>query len=120
MHDDALAEFRKAIDIAGPAPVLLGSLGFAEGSSGDKAKALELLGQLEGISSRTYVMPAYLAAIYLGLNDRDQAIMAIGLAYRERSDFIAFLGVEPAVDKLRSDPRFNDLLSRANIVAVLH
>ena len=120
MHDDALAEFRKAIDIAGPAPVLLGSLGLAEGLSGDKAKALELLGQLKRMSSRTYVMPAYLAAIYLGLNDSDQAIMAIGQAYRERSDFMAFLGVEPAVDKLRSDPRFSDLLSRANIGAVLH
>jgi len=115
MPDAARAEFQKAIDLAGPAPVLLGSLGFAEGLSGDKARALELLDALEKMSARMYVMPAYSAAIYLGLNDRDHAIAAIEAAYRDKSDFIAFIGVEPVLDQLRSDPRFKNLLSKANI-----
>ena len=115
MYDAALAEFHKAIDISGRAPVLLGSLGFAEGLSGHRAEALKLLQELKETSNRAYVMPVYEAAVHLGLDDRDQAITAIEQAYLQKSDFITFLGVEPAVDKLRSDPRFKNLLSRANI-----
>jgi serine/threonine-protein kinase len=111
----ALAEFQKAIDITGRAPVLLGSLGFAKGLAGNRSEALKLLDELKQISAQTYVMPAYPAAIHLGLDERDQAIMAIEEAYRQKSGFIAFLGVEPAVDKLRTDPRFKNLLLRANI-----
>jgi TolB-like protein/Flp pilus assembly protein TadD len=110
MPDVALAEFKKAIDIAGRTPVLLGSLGFAEGLAGHRTEALKLLDELKEMSlTRTYVMPAYSAAIHLGLNDPDQAILEIEAAYRQKSGFIAFLGVEPAVDNLRSDPRFNSL-----------
>ena len=95
--------------------MLLGSLGFAEGLSGHRAEALKLLQELKETSNRAYVMPVYEAAVHLGLDDRDQAITAIEQAYLQKSDFITFLGVEPAVDKLRSDPRFKNLLSRANI-----
>jgi tetratricopeptide (TPR) repeat protein len=115
MVEAAHAEFQKAIDIGGRAPVLLGSLGFAEGLSGHRAEALKLLDELKEMSVRTYVQPAYPAAIHIGLDESGQAIKAIEEASLQKSDFIAFLGVEPAVDKLRSDPRFTRLLLQANI-----
>ncbi len=45
---------------------------------------------------------------------RDQAFAWLEKAYQERSRPMAYLRAEPALDPLRSDPRFQDLLRRMN------
>lgn len=115
MNDAAVAEFTKAIQITGRIPVLLGSLGYAYGVSGNKPGALELLQELNLIGKQMYVLPGYKAAIHIGLNDKKAALAAIEEAFREKSGFVVFLGVEPAADGLRSDPRFKDVLTSVGL-----
>jgi hypothetical protein len=40
---------------------------------------------------------------------------ALEAAYRERSWYMVFLGVDPKFDTLRSDPAFQDLVRRLNL-----
>jgi hypothetical protein len=54
------------------------------------------------------------ALVCAGLGDKDQAIEWLEKAYQEHSVGVMFLKVDPTLDPLRSDPRFQDLLRRMN------
>ncbi len=90
-------------------------LGFAYAVSGNRAEAERVLASLEDIDRETYV-PAYnFAVIYAGLKDFDRAFEWFDKACRERSGFLPFLKVEPIVDNLRGDARFQNLLERVGL-----
>ncbi|MBS1794977.1 MAG: protein kinase [Acidobacteria bacterium] len=87
-------------------------LGFAYAVAGKRVQALEVLASLEDIDKERYV-PAYnFAIIHAGLGDFDRAFEWFEQARRERSGFLPFLKVEPVVDSLRADPRFDELLAK--------
>ncbi|MCH8874801.1 hypothetical protein IH824_18910 [candidate division KSB1 bacterium] len=56
--------------------------------------------------------PYYMAVIYTGLGDKDQAFEGLEKAYEERTEQLIFLKVDPYWDILRSDPRFSALLAK--------
>ncbi len=90
-------------------------LGFAYAVAGKRAQALEVLASLEDIDKERYV-PAYnFAIIHAGLGDFDRAFEWFEQARRERSGFLPFLKVEPVVDGLRADPRFDELLAKVGL-----
>jgi hypothetical protein len=65
-------------------------------------------------SKWTYLSPYDIAVVYAGLGERDQALAWLERAYQERCGFITVLKVDPRLDSLRSDPRFQDLVRRMN------
>ena len=90
-------------------------LGFAYAVAGKKREAFEVLASLEDLDRERYV-PAYnFAIIHAGLQDFDKAFEWFDQACRERSGFLPFLKVEPVVDGLRSDARFEDLLKKIGL-----
>jgi tetratricopeptide (TPR) repeat protein len=90
-------------------------LGYAYAVAGKRAEALEVLASLEDLDKERYV-PAYnFAIIYAGLQDFDKSFEWFGQALKERSGFLPFLKVEPVVDCLRGDARFDDLLKRIGL-----
>ena len=54
-----------------------------------------------------------MATVYAALGDSRSAFEWLDRALDERSHSIALLRVDPALDPLRRDPRFDALLSRA-------
>jgi hypothetical protein len=62
------------------------------------------------------IVPPYrIATVYAALGDKDLAFAQLERAYAQRSFFLDFLKVDPELDSLRSDPRFQDLLRRMNL-----
>ena len=55
-----------------------------------------------------------IAIIHAGLGEKDQAFEWLEKAYEVRDLGMVFLKVDPTLDPLRSDPRFQDLLRRMN------
>ena len=55
-----------------------------------------------------------IAIVYAALGDKDHALAQLEQAYQDRSQWMAFLRVDPEMDSLRSDPRFQDLMRRLN------
>ena len=55
-----------------------------------------------------------LAGFYSALGDKDKAIEWLMKAYEQRSANLCLLKVAPDFARLRSDPRFQDLLRRMN------
>jgi hypothetical protein len=65
---------------------------------------------------QTRIIPdIYLAAIYVGLGDKDQAFHYLDAAYQERVDRLVYLNVEPMSDPIRSDPRFAQLMAKIGL-----
>jgi TolB-like protein/DNA-binding winged helix-turn-helix (wHTH) protein/Tfp pilus assembly protein PilF len=92
--------------------LVLGGLGYAYGASGDTTRAHAILGRLEHRARDEYVDPYAFALVYTGLKNKDQAFAWLQKASEDRDCWITFLNAEPALDELRGDPRFQDLLRR--------
>ena len=59
--------------------------------------------------------PYSIAKVYASLGEKEQAFTWLEKAYKERHPDFIELKVEPALDILRSDPRFPDLLHRVGL-----
>jgi hypothetical protein len=59
--------------------------------------------------------PWDIGAVYAFLGEKDQAFEWLEKAYQERTSRPPWIKVDPRFDPLRSDPRFQDLLSRMNL-----
>jgi serine/threonine-protein kinase len=77
---------------------------------GQRGESLKLLRELKARAAHEYVSSVSLARVYIGLGDEEQALVWLRKAYDERSAYLVNIGVHPAYDPLRSDPRFNELL----------
>ena len=112
---EPIVEFQKARRIAGTIAEPLSSLGRAYALEGKVAEARKVLVELRELSKDNWVTPYNFAVIYSALGDKDQAMASLEKAFEERSWYVTDLAVDPKVDSLRSDPRFQDLLRRMNL-----
>jgi len=95
--------------------VVLGTCGWVYGRAGRKQKAEAILRRLTAMSGRRWVDPFNVSLVHVGLGDRDRALAWLRKCARDRSPGLVFLKVEPALDPLRSDPRFKALLRELRI-----
>lgn len=115
MYSEAVAEFQKAITLSGEDVEVLSARGHFYAILGETEKANEVLQRLHALEGSRYV-PAYLVArIYLGLGDNDRVFELLDKAYQERYGYLAYLNVEPLFDRIRSDPRFSELVRRMGL-----
>ena len=116
MFAEAIAEFRRVIRIAGRAPFWLAGLGHAYGVAGRKGKAREILRELQLLrSKRSSVSSFDVAWVKLGLNEIDATFEWMERALEERCSPLVYQKIEPGLDILRPDPRFQDLLRRIGL-----
>jgi TolB-like protein/Flp pilus assembly protein TadD len=120
MYPEALQHFRTACSLAPGNPALLMALGHALAISGDRQGAQAILGRLQTMSHQRYVPSLYIAGIYLGLGDNNNAFLYLNRAIAEHNDRLIYLAVEPLADPLRSDPRFEALLARIHLDNLKH
>ena len=59
--------------------------------------------------------PIDFALVATGLGERDAAISALNEAFDIRDPYLPLTVIDPALDSLRSDPRFEDLLTRMHL-----
>jgi serine/threonine protein kinase/Flp pilus assembly protein TadD len=95
-----------------PTPLVISTLGYYCAKGKRKDEARKLLGELIEQSKTHYVPSYWIAVIYVGLGEKDEALKLLEKAYQERSFFLLFIKTEPKLDDLRSDPRFTDLVRR--------
>jgi len=114
MFKQATAEERNAVLLSGGQSYYSAVLGNICAVSGKRDEARKILNHLEPLGQRTYVPHDDLALVYLGLEEREQALACLQKAYEEREIRMTELKFEPMFDSLRSDPRFQDLVRRMN------
>ncbi len=93
-------------------PVVLGNLGYAYAKSGRKDEARKLIAELKEKAKERYVPPFWIAAIYVGLDEKHEAFAWLEKAYQDREWWLVWIKMDPKMDSLRSDARFIDLMRR--------
>ena len=110
----ALVEMRKAESLD-PNPWYMGCFGCVLAASGDRAKAEQVLRDLEVMAKKTYVTPAARMVIYLGLGEKEKALDWLEICYAERDGVCCWLKVDPVYDSLRKEPRFQAVLKKVGL-----
>ena len=110
--DAAIGEYQQARALSDN-PLMLGLLGHAYGFSGNKAEAMKIADQLSVLSKQRYVSAYSFALVYLGLGDKEEALRWLAKSYQDRAgDALRYIRVEPLLDPLRGDPRFEELVTK--------
>src|SRR5256714_1249940 len=114
-HDESVEAARRGVEYGSEdSQFFLAALGEAYAAAGRDEEAKEILGRLGEMASRRYVSSYHLALIHCHLGDRELALALLNDAYALRDGWLVWLGVEPQLDTLRSDPRFVELLRLTN------
>jgi len=110
--DEAIAKFEQATALSGSRTLIVAGLGHAHAVSGNREAALEILEALTEQAKQTYVSPYEVAVIHASLNNIDTAFACLERGFQDRSVWLSWLDVDPRLDALRTDVRFENLLAR--------
>ena len=114
MNPEGYAELRRYLELD-PDPTGKGYLGYWLAKSGQRGEAVKLLSELKQESTQRYVQSIALALIYLGLDDKEEAMVWLEREISERGANARYFAVVIELDSLRSEPRFKEMLKRMNL-----
>ena len=107
---DATAEFQKAVELSNRAATYLGDLGYCYALTGRRAEALAMAKELEEKFSHDESSGLFVAGVYAGLGDKDQAFSWLKKDFQQRSGQLPTVTWRPLFESLRSDPRYPELV----------
>jgi eukaryotic-like serine/threonine-protein kinase len=96
-------------------PQLSPDLAFIYGLIGKKAETRKILARVLNLARTYSVSPGHIAMIYMGLDEREQALTWLERAYGQHSAMMAWLKVDPRFDSMRQEPRFQALIRHVGL-----
>jgi len=119
MYRQAIAEYDKIADqdkaVAPENQLVADGRGWVYAVAGRQGDALKIAQQVKELSSHTYIDSYQFATIYAGLGDKDEVFRLLEKGYEQHSSGMVYLAVDPFWYRMRSDPRFADLLRRIGL-----
>jgi len=112
MCEEALAVYEQERAFAGDTPTMRAKQAHILASCGQPEEARALLSELVAGREREWVTAYEVAVVNALLGERDEAFAWLARAEEEHSVGLTYLRVDPRLDNLRDDPRFNELLRR--------
>ena len=113
-YDEALAETQKSVQFSNRSNASLALLGHIYAKAGKRSEAETAIKELEKRYTEKFADARDLAVAYAGF-DKEQAFAWLEKGFADHSVFLAFLKLEPLLDSLHSDPRWNDLERRVGV-----
>lgn len=111
LFKEAIRAARIAVRLSNRHPMKLTAQAHAHAMSGEWSEAQKVLDELYGLlSTGSFVSQFHMALIYATSSDKDQAFKCLWKAREDKDQWLFLAGVEPRLDSLRSDPRFEELL----------
>jgi tetratricopeptide (TPR) repeat protein len=109
--DEAVTSLENAARVSSNNPVMTAGLGHALAVAQDRRRALEIAGDLERSRAGKGLFAYEIGVIHAALGDRDRAFEWLARAVEERSGWIAYLRVDPRLDPLHGDARYDTLFA---------
>jgi tetratricopeptide (TPR) repeat protein len=115
MYAEAIAELQHAVTLTPGSPFPLTELGNAYAVAGKRGEALKILAELKTRLSKGGSVSSYdMAVLYAGLGEKDEAFASLRKAFQQQDVGRMWTKVDPRLDPLRSDPRFQEMVRRMN------
>jgi|WetSurMetagenome_2_1015567.scaffolds.fasta_scaffold362892_1 adenylate cyclase len=105
-----LAQKAKSLD---PQPWFDGTLAYAR--AGDRAKAEQMLRDLDDRAKQRYLSPGLRVMLPLGLGEKDKALDWLDKCDEEQGGYCWGLRVLPLFDPVQTEPRFQALLKNVGL-----
>jgi serine/threonine protein kinase/Flp pilus assembly protein TadD len=112
---EAVAAAEKAVELTNASGITIGDLGFVYAVVGKRAEAFDKIKQLEEKYHRNEAIGQYIAAVYVGLGDKDKAFEWLDKDFDVRNGKLAEIRWQVQFEPLRDDPRFKDLIKRMGL-----
>jgi tetratricopeptide (TPR) repeat protein len=114
---EAITALREAVRQSSSSPVMLAGLGHALAAVEDRREALRVARDLQQARGDKGLFAYELGVIHAALGENEQGFEWLGRAVQERSGWIAYLRVDPRLDALHADARFDRLVAAATATA---
>jgi eukaryotic-like serine/threonine-protein kinase len=114
-YDDAAAAFREAMANSDNDVLAFAGLGHVAARRGRPDEARKVLNELRERARTRYVSPVAMVGLQVALGETDAAFEELARAHAERRGWLAYLKIEPMLDGIRADPRFDRLLERMGL-----
>ena len=111
-YSEAVSRYRSLMSESGETNGAKAQLAYLLARSGDRDGAKLILSELKASKKLT---SAYdFAELYAALGDNDSAFEYLEAAYKEHFGGLYYIRVDPALESIRADPRYGDLVLRMN------
>jgi TolB-like protein/DNA-binding winged helix-turn-helix (wHTH) protein/tetratricopeptide (TPR) repeat protein len=113
--DEAISVLEKTASRTNRGPGPLEMLAPAYARAGRRTEAYRIIEEMKERRRKGYFPAGAFINSYLALGDYDQAFYWCDEAYKEQSNILQYLKVQPFFDPVRGDPRFIDLQRRVGL-----
>lgn len=114
-YNEAIDAIEQALFILEKNPELTACLGRLYALAGRRTEATDVITELTRTSEAEYVQPYLFAVIYEALGEKERAFDWLERGYHERDEDLGLLKVDPRLDRLRSDRRFENLMEKVGL-----
>jgi tetratricopeptide (TPR) repeat protein len=110
--EEAVAAYERGVELEPQDLGLKAHVAIVYAAAGKKGQAQKILEEFEDKARREYVPPYALAMAHMAVGDRDGTFAWLDKMYEERSPVLIFMNEHARYDRLRGDPRFQQLLRK--------
>jgi eukaryotic-like serine/threonine-protein kinase len=114
-YEQAIVEGEKGVKLSGGSALMNAALAQTLATAGKREEAIHILDELTKLATQKYIAPYFFAGIHIGLGENDRATEYLEKSYEEHSHWLIYLHIDPSMDALRSNPRFQDLLRHVGL-----
>jgi eukaryotic-like serine/threonine-protein kinase len=115
-NDKALAAMESSSKLESVDPQLDPHLAYIHAVTGRQSEARQTLALLLELAKKYPLQPGLIALIYVGLDERREALQWLEKAYQLHSPMMTWLKVDPRFDRIRPEPGFQDLMRRVGLI----
>jgi serine/threonine protein kinase/Flp pilus assembly protein TadD len=112
---EAIAAAEKGAELTNRAGINLGDMGYVYAATGKRSEALAIIKELEAKYARKEAIGQYIAAVYVGLGDKNKAFEWLEKDFQARNGKLTEIRWQIQFEPLRDDPRFKDLIKRIGL-----
>lgn len=114
-YNEAISALERSVTLTERSAESLALLGRTYALAGQLNSAHTVLEELTRLSSTRFISPVLFAQLWLGLNNKEQALQSLKKAVEFHAVDITWLGVRPAFDPIRNHVLFRALCRRLSL-----
>jgi eukaryotic-like serine/threonine-protein kinase len=115
-YDKGAEIIRSSQAVDGVDPSLSPDLACINAIVGKRDEARQTLNRLLTLAKKYPVSPGLIALVHFALDEREQGLTWLEKAYAQHSSMMTWLKTDPRFDKVRPEPRFQELMRRVGLI----